>query len=395
MRKDLKPILLFILLLIIFESVLIYAADITRPPWGDEIHYLNAIRLFSDEISVNTLRSYNELAAPLPFILYALWGRVFGLEMHILRLFSVLIACLTYTAFFTLLMTLFNKGKLAILITFFLILNPYMVGLNIFVYNDMLTILFLIAGLFFAIKKSPVPLALSLAAGLLCRQYFIFFTLAAAIYFMLGYMHDRSRGTLYMLIASIVSLLPFTALALIWGGLTPQNALGDFFLNESASFHVSFFVLYVSQLFIYLFPFVILCYKHFYSRKTLLLAALCSAIYFYFPVRAATTSHVSTVGFFHRALNHLLNNPLLVDASFYTGFLLGLSILIYIIKDSYIKLTKREFGLSLLLDLSVLMFLLIMPLSYFCWEKYFLPLMPILLIRILKTRYHEVSFSTV
>jgi len=41
------------------------------------------------------------------------------------------------------------------------------------------------------------------------------------------------------------------------------------------------------------------------------------------------------------------------------------------------------------MDLSIISFLLIMPFSYLCWEKYFLPMLPLAMMSILLIQYAD------
>jgi len=65
------------------------------PPWGDEEHYLQTVRLFASGISVELLRTYEEMTTPLTFVVYSLWGQAVGLQTDRLRLLSVVLAALT------------------------------------------------------------------------------------------------------------------------------------------------------------------------------------------------------------------------------------------------------------------------------------------------------------
>jgi polyferredoxin len=81
------------------------------------------------------------------------------------------------------------------------------------------------------------------------------------------------------------------------------------------------------------------------------------------------------------------------------GWMIGL----FVIQDLYHRLKRRQgettsaerrttddgrrtTDLALFLDLSILLFLAIMPFSYFCWEKYFLPIIPFVTMRMLMLR---------
>jgi hypothetical protein len=112
--------------------------------------------------------------------------------------------------------------------------------------------------------------------------------------------------------------------------------------------------------------------------------------YWLFPVRPCapqTDANISTVGFFHKFLRLIIGKQALEDTAFYMTFLLGLPVAFYFLRDAYLKWKTRTFDFSFLLDISILTFLLVMPFSYLCWEKYFLPLLPLATVRILLIRY--------
>jgi hypothetical protein len=97
MLKNLKDnyrpsFIYFLIAFIIFESIVVIAGDLNREPWGDEYHFVQTVKQFGTNFSIETLTHYNEMSGPLPFIIYSLWGRVFGFDLFILRLLSILIA---------------------------------------------------------------------------------------------------------------------------------------------------------------------------------------------------------------------------------------------------------------------------------------------------------------
>jgi len=117
-------ILLFILLLLFEGFVLCFSLN--RPYLGDEEHFINTINLFGKEISLSTLKHYDEMSTPLPFILYSIWGHIFSFDIRILRIFSVIIAFITYILFHKLIFSIFNDSKISLLTTAFIVLHPYM-----------------------------------------------------------------------------------------------------------------------------------------------------------------------------------------------------------------------------------------------------------------------------
>lgn len=337
------------------------------------------------------------MSTPLPFIMYSVWGRIFNFNIQTLRIFSVIIAFVTYLLFHKLIFSIFNNSKIAIFATFFIVMHPYMVGLSIFVFTDMLTILFIVLSCVSIRNKNPIILLISLACGLLCRQYFIFFTLAVFIYFFLKlYRGNLQNNNIFLMLLSVfISIMPLVLLVILWKGFSPDNELTNIYLDEAYSYHLSYFTLYICQLFIYLLPMLLISWRSFYTNnKTMLICIILSWFYWLFPVRPCkyhVDANIHTVGFFHRFINYIFGgNQFIEDVVFYIAFLLGLPIIIFVMKDTYDKWMNNNLDFSFLLNLSIITFLMVMPFSYMHWEKYFLPLLPLVAIRILLVKI-EVS----
>jgi 4-amino-4-deoxy-L-arabinose transferase-like glycosyltransferase len=398
-RAYFKSLFAFLVFLLLFQSLVISVADLRRPYWGDEEHFVETIREFGEGITLERLKQYNEMSTPLPFIVYAIWGRIFGFELHLLRLLSIVIALITYLAFHRLLWRLFDDARIAFLAGAFLAVHPYMVGFSIFVYTDMLPILFLILACIAVINRSAFVLGVSSACAVLCRQHYVFLAIATALCYLLDYLHERNtegsspkgRGRMSMLLASILSVVPLALLFAFWQGLSPDNAMRARYLQEGFSFHPSSFILYVALLFVYLAPIVLVKWRTFYARnRVLIVGFVISWVYWLFPVgpsKFAIDIDVHTVGLFHRLLQWIYPGRFFEQVIFYLAFLLGLPILIFVIESAYQKIKQRDCSFSLFLDLSILMFLIVLPFSYMCWEKYFMPLVPLVTIRTLLIGY--------
>jgi hypothetical protein len=399
MNNYFRSLIAFVIFLILLQSVVISVAGLKRPHWGDEEHFVQTVRLFGEEISLNTLKHYNEMSTPLPFLTYALWGRIFGFETNVLRILSVIIALLTYLLFHRFLFLLFQEPKIAFFTAVFLAVHPYMVGFSIFVFTDMLPILFLIVACIAVIKGKAVVFALAAAGTLLCRQHFIFLPVAAGLFYLLSFLTNRNEtrtkrsATRRMLPASILSLAPLGLLFLIWQGFSPDNEMRKSYLDEGFYFHPSYLTLYVCLLFVYLIPIVVVRWRRIYSDRRILVGSfIISWLYWLFPVgpsKYAIAIDVHTVGLFHRLLQWIWPGGFFEQVVFYAAFLLGLPILILLIKDCYQKVKRRDFDLPLFLDMSILAFLVILPFSYMCWEKYFLPVVPLAAVRLLLIGYER------
>lgn len=390
MKDYYKSLVLLCILLLVFEGV-VFCFGVNKPYWGDEAHFVDTVHRFGTDMGLQTIKHYNEMSTPLPFILYALWGRIFGFDVQILRIFSVIIALATYLLLHHLVFSVFHDTKIALLTTAFVVFNPYMIGLSIFVFTDMFAILFIILGCISIREHYPVLLGISLACGLLCRQYVIFFVCAVGLYFLSVCWKNRKQlfsKNLAMLFFSVISILPMVLLSVLWRGLSPDNELRHIFLSHGYRFHLSFLTLYVCQLFIYLVPIVALSWRTLYrSKRTLLVSLVVSFLYWLFPVRCHIDADIDTVGFFHKFVKFIFKSQYVEDFIFYVAFVLGLPILFFVLKDIYSKWKQKNVDFTFFLDISIIVFFMVMPFSYLCWEKYFLPLLPLVAIRILSARY--------
>lgn len=394
MRFNIRLLFLLVIPLLIFEGIVFYFA-VNRPYWNDEAHFVDTINHFGEDMSISTIKSYNEMSTPLPFILYSFWGRIFNFRIQTLRIFSVLVAFITYLLFHKLVFSIFKDIKISLLTTAFIVLHPYMVGLSVFVYTDMLAILFIILSCIAIREQKPIILSISLACCLLCRQYLIFFILAAGLYYLIKYFNNKIDKHVIrkMLLSCIISMLPLAILGLLWKGLSPENDLRNMYLDEGYSFHPSYLNLYVCQLSIYLVPIILISWKKFYKNKIIiLLSFVLSWFYWLFPVRIAgyqINAHVDAVGFFHRFIKTIFGNQFIEDIVFHVAYLLGLPIVIAIAKDIYSRWQDKNQDFSFFLDLSIIAAFIVMPFSFYCWEKYFLPFLPLVTLRILLFKYSD------
>ena len=189
-----KYFVVLLFLLFAFEAV-VYAFAMDRPCWGDEAHFIETIKQFGKGISIDTLKHYNEMSTPLPFMLYSFWGNIFTFNINELRLFSIIVAIITYILCHNLIFSLFNSTKIAFFTTTLIVVNPYMVGLSVFVFTDMLAILFVLTTCISIRAQRPILLAFSISCSLLCRQYLLFLTAAVGLYYLCMLFKSRSIET--------------------------------------------------------------------------------------------------------------------------------------------------------------------------------------------------------
>ena len=327
-----KSALLLCIIILLFEMTVAFIGKInTREPWGDELRFYATIIDFGNSLTVDLLQHYNQMSTPLPFMMYAWWGKLFGFELFTLRIFSIILAFLTYLLFHRILYEKLTNKRFALYGTLFFMIHPYMVGLSIFVFTDTLAILFLLLG-YYAFDKEKFALGIiSLALAILCRQYMLFFLPPVFIYYALRLMPTRA------FITSIVPALPYFLLIIFWGGTSPDNEFRNIYLNDGFSFQLNILFLYISLLFLYLLPFYFMTIKYFYKNKMILGSALAvSFLYFLCPIQPSIYSQdigVYTVGLFHRALKFMIQSDTVIQGIFYLAVLLGLPVLFTFIKE--------------------------------------------------------------
>jgi ribosomal protein S18 acetylase RimI-like enzyme len=140
----------------------------------------------------------------------------------------------------------------------------------------------------------------------------------------------------------------------------------------------------VALLFLFVSPLVLFHWRRFILPPGLhVKLALLSLVYFLYPVRASESTASTgrdTVGLFHRSLVNIFSSELVVHAVFFLCFLAGLHMLALFVKELVAMIRARNAPFQMLLILLVGTFLLVMPFSYQIWEKYSLPLVPVVVL---------------
>ncbi len=373
---------IFFVVLILFDIVLRHFVR-QMPYWGDEVHFVGTIQYFGHNFSWQKLIYYNEMSGPLPFLLYAAWGHLIGFELNDLRLFSLVISAVTYLAFFAFVDGSLKNQKAAFACTLFLMFHPYMVGFSVLVFTDMLPILASILVLYAMRYNRPLLMFSAGVLGLLSRQYFVFFLFAVGLTYLLRIVSRYRSRDAVMAASIILSTLPLCILAYAWQGFSPKNELNNLYMDESFRFHPEYVTLYILLLSVYLLPLVVLNAKKIYGSLLPWLIAIPGSWWYWFfsvkPCPAAVNASFLTVGFFHKFIKFLVG-PVAEQYIFQVLFTVSLPILVFVVKDLYHRVKVRTYDIIFAIHLSLICFLLILPCSYFLWEKYFMPLVPLLTI---------------
>jgi len=353
--------------------------------WVDEKHFYETIKLFTNHFSIETLRTYNEVIAPFTFIIYAIWGKVFGTDLATLRILSLLIALVTFFRFFVLAQKHFSP-LYSLLLTILLSLNPYMIGISFFCYTDMLTILFSIEIALAIHSNSTFRFVIFSILSLYTRQYNVTVLMAVGIYYLLS-KNENGKTNWFNAFSMFIPLIAFLPLIILWKGVAPDNQMHS--LLNGYSYHYQLIALptYIYTIVIYSLPLSLLwLYKNYQFRllELLIVIAICSIFYALFPVTPAACSvhdGIYTVGLFHKVIDLVIKNSVLVHTILYLSFLFAVITLVDLIKKYKNYLFNYQPNqIHLFYLLNIITLLLVMPISYQIWEKYVLVIMPYCLI---------------
>ncbi len=380
------------IVLLIFISAYIYTFD--REEWSDERHFVSTIHYFSETDFFESIGDYPEVTPPLFYITYQVWGNAFGFELSALRLLSIITGITSSILLFYLYHLIFNNFKLVFWLSLLTIINPYFIGTNVFIYTDSMGFLFIILFLISILKDNSFLMVFAATLALLTRQYYIFIIIAAAIFYLLNYLsfHDKSKINKITLL--LASTFPLILLFFLWGGISPKTGLLVWTLPSGfVKFNASNLVTYLVFLVIYSLPLIIIYAKSLlnaiiYNKKTLFIGLLVSSIYFLFPVEVSKITSVQTnldtVGLVHRFLKKILDNNTLEHLLFYLFFIFAVQIFFQFIRKMKENFVHKNYDNTFFLQISLMLFMIIMPFSYQVWEKYLLPIIPVFAILIIK-----------
>ncbi len=342
-------------------------------PWGDEEHFVETVRLFGAGLSVDLLRSYPEMSAPLTYLAYAGWGHLVGFGLAELRLLSPLVAAATALAWFAFLRDQVRPRVLVWLTLATLVLNPYFLGLSVFVFTDMFALLGLSLVALGVSRRWPLLTLAGVIVAVCSRQYFVFVPFALLLAAILA--SDRRDALVQLALPAILGLLPLGLLVLLWGGLAPANELRDVYASGPLRFDAHTFSLYLAAPALYLAPLALLMWLS-PTRGMLVAAGLAMAFVIVFPIQVSPVQimdGILTVGFLHRAIEFVVPGTVGVFVLFPLLAAVNAAALGRLLIERGRSLPVMDHA-ERFLWCGIVAFLIVMPFSYMPWEKYALPL---------------------
>jgi 4-amino-4-deoxy-L-arabinose transferase-like glycosyltransferase len=359
-----------------------------RSYWGDEEHFVQAVRFFGETRWLEAIRDYPEITGPLFYLLYAAWGHVFGFGVTALRCLSLGIAFMALLLLYEFTRICLGDARAAFFACLALLVNPYLLGLSIFVFSDMLTLLFVLACLALFLKGRHFLSSIALCAALLCRQYVILFW--ASLLVLTAWdarKPERRRESLIRVVYLIGAVLPLLGMMWLWGGIAPRAGRERWIVGDTLAWHPYAFTSYAAFSFLYLLPALGVFREKLAGKAGLLRWALpAGAVYFITGIHASGVTRVQTqrdtVGLAHRGLVFLLGAGIPARIFWYLCVSLGFWVFIVFLRDDYLCWRREGGGAARLLSLGCYAFMLVMPFSFQLWEKYLLLVLPLMACRL-------------
>lgn len=362
---------------------------ISSPPHSDEKHFIETIKIFTEGNLIYTMKDYPEITPPLFYIVFSLWSKIVGFSIESLRILNLIISLVCWQFIFYFFKLTTYRSKSSFLLSALVIMNPYLLGVSIFVYNDNLMLLFLLLAMIFLYKERPTLTGISLSLALLIRQYSIVFPLSVFIYSSIKSIKENKLRT-ELLIASVLSIIPLLMLFIYWNGLAPESGLKVWYIENRLIYNLDYINTYLTFSSIYTLPLLIyFFYKKGFVITKLIYAVVFSTIISFFPIKPSLATlnqiNVTTVGYAHKFSRIIFGtDSTALNILFFIFLILGSYITIILFSDFIKKFREDNIDKESILSLCWLLFLLIMPFSFQVWEKYLLMILPFYMAAIYK-----------
>jgi 4-amino-4-deoxy-L-arabinose transferase-like glycosyltransferase len=357
------------------------------PIRGDERHIVETIRLFTNNFSFSTIQDYPEVTPPFFYIFYAIWAKVFGSSIESLRILTLIISFITWQFIFYHNILYVKKRIHAFFLSLLIVINPYFFGTSVFVFTDMLTILFCLAAVISFLKDRVALYIIFSALAILCRQYVIILPVAVILFFLISFIRKKPINRFY-LFGSLLTLLPLIFLFLIWRNILPESGIEKWVIPNSSFYNLDYINTYVTFSIVYIFPLALMFFNKIrISYSNLTIALVLTIFLSFFPVKSSMATlaftDYKTVGFVHQAISGFFGyHSIGLKIILWIFLFIGCYINVEILKRLYIEIKEKRLDRKIIMVLLWILFLLIMPFSYQVWEKYLTMILPFLVLSI-------------
>lgn len=199
------------------------------PMTDEHLFHLPAINAFASSFPFFNLKDYPSASGPLPYILWTIFGKIFGFEIWKLRTFTMILSYLSSLIFFITLRE--QKKPSPLLTTLVLIFFPYIFLHSFTIYTSNLTLLWELFSLRYFLKyqdsKSNLDLLMGSVGSLalvFSRQLDVALPAGVLCYFLL----KKSRRTALSVASAAAPIAGLLLLTILWNGITPPTFQSGF-----------------------------------------------------------------------------------------------------------------------------------------------------------------------
>jgi hypothetical protein len=340
------------------------------------------INEFAKELPLPNIENYNSAGGPLPYLFWAIEGKIIGFDIWKLRSLSLIAACISINLFYDLCKR--HALPYPLISTLFLLFFPYFFSLSFTIYTVNIGMLFGIWSLtYYLLDQNDISYMLKgsffATLAIYCRQFYLDLPFGLLLFEFtqkFTYIRKDLFGTIrrnfwrWLVIGSpAILILP---LFVLWGGLnTPDQQQG--FIVQPILQQINFFPILIGFYFlpVILSPKTLNLLK---SWKNVLLAlVILVPIYYLFPLVYSDFTKIATAS---GVIVHGLDIVAKVLGNRFAGmlrfifWLIGVTIILAEVFDfPYDDLKKKLLSFSA-------MFLLLMVFIPYIWERYYISAIP-------------------
>jgi hypothetical protein len=358
-------------------GALIRTGFLTGPLYGDETHF------FSSTVSLIPFRlgkldTLSEISSPTFFIAFSYALQLLGRSIVWCRLLVLLTLFGCVWGYHRTAAEIVRKSgspRVFVHITWILLLTfPYFVGSGVYYYTDIPALFFTILA-FGAHEKGRTGMAILWSTlALHCRQYVVFIPLGMTAFALWQWSRGGGRKSLLLAVAWLLPVLTFVPYLLFWGGFSPivRNSPRLVELPLVMPWHVTYLAAACG---LYLLPLTIWLGWRRWSVGKFAWVVAALLLFFIFPPRPnvfyeLTGSSIRTLGFLDSALRSLFG------AWGETALLAGGMGAAAVLHYELLIRGCQEDGDAF--KWMVAAFWVMNAFSHLAWEKYLLPVLPLL-----------------
>lgn len=231
-NRSQQKFLFLLLIATIYTALLIKFDFLQGVKLKDEPHFWETSLRFSKSLipSIDSLRDYQELNTPLPFVIFGILEYLFHQGIFAARLLNLI---LSLTIVFIIGWPSRDKGSKAVLSIIGLFACPYFLFCSVNLVTDTIAYFFVLLGFMAYIRDRQILSGIAFILAISSRQYMLAFPVAIAVYeFIIAFTKNNNTrqfdlATHWRWIAPSIASLSIFGWIYLFGGLAPSTGIQE------------------------------------------------------------------------------------------------------------------------------------------------------------------------